>query len=286
MIVFRIEGPDGKGPWTSSAPDGAHAHDELARAAGIATTANGHPGPNRDPGLRHLSISHFSDCPYLFAFACRAQMLKWFACEEGRERMDRAGYRLVELQVPDEDCVVGLEQVVFLRRSAVERARWSVGRPDEPAGYEPERRVPEEPERVSLGVAPTTLKDVRLSFPSLRPGGVVRTAADQERLERSFVSRETERMAQAFTRGYRMRQQGLVENRIQAMGYDELNQVVVGRGEFTADGGVACYFEDGYSAKRTAAEREDDASKLREAMSGVPAWVGGETLGPERYRKD
>lgn len=105
MRVYRVETPDGKGPyWEGAIIDG------MGRAHTLPETKDNHPSPYND-GL--------SDCTlpvgtYFFGFTSLAMLNQWFA-PEWREKMKAVGHQIAVYDMPECNIVEGKYQCAFKR---------------------------------------------------------------------------------------------------------------------------------------------------------------------------
>lgn len=110
ITMFRVETPDGEGPYMSALFDGApYAADILHMRRNH--TDEAHHCPYDDPKLNY-TIAKDEVC----GFATLAALEEWFAGYE--DPLYEYGYSIVAYTVPYTSCRFGTNQDVFLKKDA------------------------------------------------------------------------------------------------------------------------------------------------------------------------
>lgn len=104
FTVYRLEGPDGTGPYNDSTPH--------SRIIGNEHGVQTHPGPYQDFG-RHPHMDEYFGCETL------TQLMIWFG--EYFTNLLAEGFRVVKYDVPDGQVMIGLSgmQVMFSRGDTI-----------------------------------------------------------------------------------------------------------------------------------------------------------------------
>jgi hypothetical protein len=109
MIIYRVEGPDGIGPYQTLKPDWSSREPELIDLADAVAREHSdcpdHPSPCFD-GIGHLRDEH-----EICGFSSPDDLKTWFA--GWLRKLHRAGYVVAVYDVPDHGVRHGGHQVVF-----------------------------------------------------------------------------------------------------------------------------------------------------------------------------
>lgn len=124
MYIFRVQDDSGKGMY--SAYSGFSEY--LYRMAGDGE-AN-HPGPYDDSKMAGPwgRMGHRQREGYLFGFASWEQLRAWIPNDKVMGKIGSLGLHILILEVPDEYCIVGYSQAVFLGGMGKEVKRYKLWR--------------------------------------------------------------------------------------------------------------------------------------------------------------
>lgn len=108
MLVYRFQNQEGYGPYIKPPEWGGEYYFDDAKC---------HPVPLQDPGFQHFKTSWGVNLPWdgdrRFCFASLAQARAWFHKPCWLEAMERAGFELVEFEVPRGYVIEGHFQAIF-----------------------------------------------------------------------------------------------------------------------------------------------------------------------------
>lgn len=114
MRIYRMESDSGVGMYRAAYCGPVYSLDQQAGY-------ERHPAPTQDAGMSAQwgDLRPSQREKYFFGFSSLAQWRRWLYTDEVLDYLYGAGVRLAVYDVPDESCIVGFTQAVFLMSDAV-----------------------------------------------------------------------------------------------------------------------------------------------------------------------